>query len=185
MLSKLERSGNVEADLDITCGKILVITETTADLDKIRSVTDKLPDVVLEVVQASKVVARPTDRYDHHNDDQDGGLAYTNVNVNSGLTSGGSCTARIYWNRGSDGQWGFTAAHCLRGQVHDTVAVNDCGYRFRQGGVSLNPVNDLSNCTFYVMGGAVDVVIFAKYPNQKGDAEHITHGANHTRQGMG
>lgn len=188
MLTNGAAKGSIDFSFDFTCGKVLVLADTRADFEIVRTAVEAsgIPeeDVELVLVVAGQG-SYDASRNDHHPNDIDGGFTVWNENVNSGNT-GLTCTNSIPFGRSGGGQWIVTAAHCVNGTNQNGQRNIDCGFRIRTGSVWLNPTNDINNCMQYAVGGNgyVDVAFFAAYSNQHGDPETLWHGGNHSRETM-
>lgn len=174
-VSELDRHGTIQSTLDETCGKILVVVEDARDLASVKQLA---PRDVAGVVLAPEIADRPTDRYDHHHNEQDGGLGLRPYNENNSSYLG-DCTSSvgIVSTLGSY-EYAVTAGHCLRGMaVASTTRQWQCDVRFTQGGLFLNPTD---YCVRYQLGGQVDAAVVAKYTWERGLRRAMIHGGNHT-----
>lgn len=179
-VAESDRHGTIQASMDVTCGKTLIIVEDPRDLRHVQQLTRQFPGL-FGVRVAPELAEQPADRYDHHHAQQDGGLGLRPYDEAGGAYLG-NCTASIHLHRNGL-EYAVTAGHCLRYlAVESTWLQWQCGARFVQGGIFISPSN---NCVRYQMGGRVDAAVVAKYSYEVGQNRTMIHGGNHTYTWVG
>lgn len=176
VVRSLDLKGSVSSSIDVTCGAVMMLFEDQDDLVNVR---ERIPaSQAVGLVFAPNLVSSVADRYDHHQDDQSGGLWISPVDENS-WSYLGHCTSGIAFETPSGtGEYAITAGHCLNKQAASSTSMQwACDATLYQGGVNLG---SYTWCIRYQYGGQVDAVAQLKYGNEGGSREAMIHGGNHT-----
>ncbi|MEM9654434.1 MAG: hypothetical protein AAGA65_20240 [Actinomycetota bacterium] len=168
--------GSVGSSIDVTCGRIMMIF---GDMEDMAGVQESIAESeIIGLVYAPNLAPELADRYDHHQDDQSGGLGLRPVDETT-WNYLGNCTSGIaFKTSGGSDEYAITTGHCLRKQAASGTSMQwACDATFYQGGIN---IGSFTWCTRYQYGGRVDAAAQLKYSNEGGSREAMIHGGNHT-----